>query len=102
MLTVTVYTAGPGCVQCRLTRQCLTRAGIAFTEIDLTDEVNGPHRDYVTEELGYSQAPVVMVDDEPEHHWSGFQPALIARLAEQVVRPTRIYASESPRRGVSR
>lgn len=81
MITVTVYTTGPACMQCRLTRQCLTAAGIPFTEIDLTDDVNCNHRDYVTDELGYSQAPVVIVDGEPEHHWSGFQPALITRLA---------------------
>lgn len=81
MTTVTLYTTGPACMQCRLTRQCLTSAGIGFTEIDLTEDANGNHRAYVTDELGYSHAPVVIVDGNPEHHWSGFQPALIARLA---------------------
>lgn len=82
MITVTVCTTGPGCMQCRLTRQCLSTAGIPFTEVDLTDDANGNHRDYVTVDLGHSQAPVVVVvDGEPEHHWSGFQPDLIARLA---------------------
>jgi glutaredoxin-like protein NrdH len=43
-------------------------------------------REYVTEELGYSQAPVVCVDGEPEHHWSGFRPDLIDRLARTAER----------------
>ncbi|MDX2377781.1 glutaredoxin family protein [Microbacterium sp. LRZ72] len=81
MVSVTVYTTGPACVQCRLTRRRLDEAGIRHSEIDLTLDVNAAARDYVTEDLGYSQAPVVVVDGEPEHHWSGFRPDRIDHLA---------------------
>ena len=81
MVSVTLYTTGPACVQCRLTRRRLDEAGIRYSEIDLSMEVNAAARDYVTEDLGYSQAPIVVVDDEPEHHWSGFRPDRIDHLA---------------------
>ena len=81
MVTVAVYTTGPACVQCRLTRRRLDEAGIRYTEIDLTLDANAAARVYVTEDLGYSQVPVVVVDDEPEHRWSGFRPDRIGHLA---------------------
>lgn len=82
MTTVTVYTTGAGCPQCALTERLLTAAGIPLTDVDLTDEANAAARDYVTGELGYSRAPVVVVDDHD--HWSGFQPDLIKRLASHL------------------
>lgn len=82
MSTVTVYTTGRQCPQCALTEKVMDAAGIRFTEVDLTDEVNAPARDYVTGDLGYTQAPVVVVDDQD--HWSGFQPDRIRRLAEHL------------------
>ncbi|WP_103663358.1 glutaredoxin family protein [Microbacterium sp. CJ77] len=81
MVSVTVYTTGPACVQCRLTSRRLDEAGIRYTEIDLTLDANAAARHYVTEDLGYSQAPVVVVDGEPEHHWFGFRPDRIDHLA---------------------
>lgn len=81
MVSVAVYTTGPACVQCRLTRRRLDEAGIRYTEIDLTLDANAAARDYVTDELGHSQAPVVIVDGEPEHHGSGFRPDRIDYLA---------------------
>lgn len=85
MSTVTVYTTGRQCPQCALTKKVMDADGIRFTEIDLTEEVNQAARDYVTGDLGYTQAPVVVVDDHD--HWSGFQPALIKRLAEHLQGP---------------
>lgn len=82
MTTVTVYTTGPACPQCALTEKVMAAAGIAFTEVDLTQEFNGDARDYVTGDLGYAQAPVVVVDDQD--HWSGFRPDLIKRLADHL------------------
>ena len=35
MSTITVYTTGPACMQCRLTKPALTTAGIGFEEIDV-------------------------------------------------------------------
>jgi glutaredoxin-like protein NrdH len=81
MICVTVYSTGPGSMRCTLTCRCLTVASIPFTVVDLTAEQNAAQRSFVTDELGYTEAPVVLVDDDPQHHWSGFRPDLIDRLA---------------------
>jgi glutaredoxin-like protein NrdH len=65
----------PGCQQCRLTSLSLDKAGIKYTSVDLT--TNDAALEYV-QDLGYAQAPVVVVDDH--HHWSGFNPTEIERL----------------------
>ncbi|SFV24950.1 glutaredoxin-like protein NrdH [Micrococcus terreus] len=77
MPTITVYTTGPACMQCRLTTTALTTAGLGFEEIDVRQTPEA--LDYIQDELGYTQAPVVVVDDED--HWSGFQPDQIRRVA---------------------
>ena len=81
MLSVTVYSTGSSCQRCRLTIRKLEEARIRFTVIDVTDADNTAAREFITEDLGYSEAPVVIVDNEPQHHWSGFRPDLIDRLA---------------------
>ena len=81
MVSVTVYAVGEACQQCRLTCRALREVGIAITIVDLSVSGDAATREYVTSELGYGQAPVVVVDDEPEHHWCGFRPDLIRRLA---------------------
>ena len=81
MLSVTVYSTGASCQRCRLTIRKLEEARIRFTVIDVTDADNTAAREFITEDLGYSEAPVVIVDNEPQHHWSGFRPDLIDRLA---------------------
>lgn len=79
-MSVTVYSAGPLCMQCKLTQDLLKKLEIPFTVVDLRE--NDAAREYVTDDLGYSQAPIVCVDGEPENHWSGFQDDLIKRLAQ--------------------
>lgn len=79
-LRVTVYSAGPTCGRCQVTCLHLRKRGIAFDLVDLTLEVNAPAREYVTDDLGYTEAPVVVVEGEPENNWSGFRPDLIDRL----------------------
>jgi len=81
MLSVTVYSTGPSCQRCRLTIRKLEETGIRFTVLDVADANNLATREFITEDLGYSEAPVVIVDNEPQHHWSGFRPDLIDRLA---------------------
>lgn len=76
---VTVYSAGSTCRQCEWTCVRLSESGIPFRVVQLA--TNDAAREYVTEDLGYSRAPVVVVDGEPEHHWSGFDPIHIDRLA---------------------
>lgn len=82
MNTVTVYSTGPACQRCRLTHECLEAAGIPHAVIDLTIESNAAAREYVMSDLGYTEAPVVVVDDHD--HWSGFRPDLIRRLADRL------------------
>lgn len=83
MIKIVIYTTGDGCMQCRLTKQLMNAVGLAYLDIDLTDPANEAAREYVTEDLGYSSAPVVVVDEHD--HWAGFRPDyiqdLIARLA---------------------
>ena len=81
MRTITVYTTGPSCMQCRLTTKALTAAGLDVEEIDVRQRPE--LLDYLQGDLGYTQAPVVVVDDED--HWSGFQPDQIRRIAATLV-----------------
>ena len=72
MALIIIY-GKPGCVQCRATERALDKAGIAFRKVDLT--TNADALAWVTEDLGYTQAPVVYVEDgSGQSHWSGFRP----------------------------
>lgn len=75
----TVYTTGPACVQCTLTESLLADLDIPFVECDITRSENHDARDYVVGDLGYTRAPVVVVDEHD--HWSGFQPDELKRIA---------------------
>lgn len=74
---VIVYSTGPTCVQCGLTYRVMASKGITYTVVDVT--TNKAALEYITEDLGYSQAPVVVASDQ--NHWSGFRPDKIAQLA---------------------
>ena len=76
-MTITVYTK-PACVQCNATYRALDKAGMDYTAVDISEDVEA--RDYVMA-LGYLQAPVVVAGDE---HWSGFRPDRIKALLTQV------------------
>lgn len=82
MLTLTVYTTGPACGKCAMTKNMLRGKGIPFVEVDLRE--NDAAREYVVEELGYSTAPVVVVDDHD--HWSDLRPDEIERVAAAIAR----------------
>jgi glutaredoxin-like protein NrdH len=73
---MTVYSK-PNCVQCTATYRALDGKSIEYQVIDLT--TNAAALEYVMEELGYSQAPVVVVDEHD--HWSGFRPDKISQHA---------------------
>lgn len=80
MLTIAVYTTGPGCGRCLVTKRALDNEGIPYREVNIRE--NPAAREHVTEELGYSEAPVCVVEDGTgEDHWSGFRPDEIARVA---------------------
>lgn len=76
--SVTVYST-PTCVQCKATYRALDDHAIAYRVVDVS-QVQAA-REYVTDELGYSSAPVVVDDADDENHWTGFRPDLIERLA---------------------
>lgn len=77
-MTLTLYTK-PSCFGCTKTKELFTRAGIPFSEVDIT--ANEAAFEYITEELGYSQAPVVVYEkDGSEDHWSGLNPVKVSHV----------------------
>ena len=82
-MTITVYSK-PACVECNSTYRALDSKGLAYVVVDLTEVPAA--LEYVSDELGYSQAPVVVVDDE--NHWSGFRPDLINKIAKRAILPS--------------
>jgi glutaredoxin-like protein NrdH len=97
MISVTVYSTGPDCMQCTMTCRTLAAEGIRFHVQDLRECAAALA--FVTEELGYTQAPVVILDQEPQLHWSGFRPDLIAQLAQRVS-ASRPPVAPQPARGM--
>lgn len=85
-LPMTVYSKPADCMQCKMTYRALARQGLVegvhYSTIDVTDPANAEHLDYITEDLGYAQVPVVVID--ATQHWSGFRPDQIKRSAEWV------------------
>lgn len=75
---LTIYTTGPACGKCRMTKMALDSKGVPYREVDITQ--NPEARAYVTEELGYTVAPVVVVDNED--HWCDLRPDHIDRIAK--------------------
>lgn len=78
-MTLTIYTKPAGCFGCTKTKQKFSEAGVLFQEVDVT--TNPAAFEYITEELGYSQVPVVVYDkDGTENHWSGLNPGGIEQI----------------------
>lgn len=80
MLTLTVYTTGPSCGKCRMTKIMLDAKKIPYVEVNIND--NPDAYTYVTQDLGYSTAPVVVVDDQD--HWCDLRPDHIGRVASHL------------------
>lgn len=72
----TVFTK-PDCIQCERTQAQLTRRAVPYDTRDVTTDPEAYR--YITEDLGYQQAPVVVTDDG--QHWSGYRPDKIKALA---------------------
>lgn len=79
MTTVTVFTK-PSCVQCTATYRALDSKGIEYIILDLSEDPIALER---VKELGYLQAPVVLVETfgQLTEHWSGFRPDKVDELA---------------------
>ncbi|GAB3522838.1 glutaredoxin family protein [Arthrobacter monumenti] len=78
-MTITIYTKPQGCFGCAKTKDLFKAAGVAFTEVDIN--TNEQALEYISEELGYAQAPVVVYDkDGTEDHWLGLNPEKINQV----------------------
>lgn len=75
----------PHCSKCNATKSALTSRGLIegrdWTEHDLSLPENEAARAWVMEDLGYKEAPIVVLDDDD--HWSGFRPDRIITLQSQ-------------------
>ena len=79
-MTVTIYSKPykSGCFQCDKTKDLFDAAGIEYTFMDITG--NDAALEYISEELGYAQAPVVICEIEGSiNHWAGLNPPMIAK-----------------------
>ena len=85
----TVYTK-PDCPQCDKTKAYFDSKGISYTAVDITEVPAA--LEYITEELGYSQAPVVQNNADDQDLWSGLRrDKLVQALMSHT--PTRIEAA---------
>lgn len=83
----TVYTK-PSCPNCDRTKDYFDSKGITYTTVDIT-EVPAALA-YITEELGYSQAPVVVNNSDDQDHWCGLRrDKLVAAAMHYITTPTR-------------
>lgn len=82
MPPVQIYST-PGCPACKITARQFEAKGVAYQMVELA---SNPERAADFAEHGYTQAPVVMVPNDPSYgdaagsHWSGLQPDKIATL----------------------
>lgn len=65
-----VYTK-PDCPNCDKTKAYFDARGITYTAVDITE--NSAALEYITGELGYSQAPVVVNNADDQDRWSGLR-----------------------------
>ncbi|MFM9432795.1 glutaredoxin family protein [Arthrobacter sp. MP_2.3] len=66
----TVYTK-PACPNCDKTKAYFESKGITYTAVDITE--NPAALEYISVELGYAQAPVVVSNSDDQEHWSGLR-----------------------------
>jgi glutaredoxin-like protein NrdH len=72
---ITVYTK-PACVQCEQTKKLLTKNGLEFDVIDITEDSEAYDR---LIGMGFQAAPVVVTDDDS---WAGFNATKINGLVK--------------------
>ena len=78
-MNTTVYSK-PSCVQCTATYRALKKDGTPHETVDISEDADAYA--FVTEVLGHSAAPVVVVRDGEEifKHWSGFNRDNVAAI----------------------
>lgn len=80
---ITVYTAGPSCMQCRLTEKRLTALGLTY-DLRPADELSDELREQAAALGAAIQAPLVLVRDsggELSQAWGGYRLDQIDALA---------------------
>ncbi|GAA1565629.1 glutaredoxin family protein [Leucobacter aridicollis] len=80
---ITIFTAGPSCIQCRLTEKLLSSLGFAY-ELRPADALSDELRAQAMALGAVIQAPLVLVRDasgELAQAWGGYRPDLIDVLA---------------------
>jgi glutaredoxin-like protein NrdH len=75
----TIYTT-PACGDCTQTKGYFDRKGVTYRSVDVT-EVPAAFV-YITEELGYSQVPVVVNNSDDQDHWAGHRMDKLVRAAK--------------------
>jgi glutaredoxin-like protein NrdH len=70
---IIVYTK-PQCVQCEQTKKLLTKNGLEFDTVDITQDTEAYDKVVA---MGFLAAPVVVTKDDS---WAGFQPEKINGL----------------------
>lgn len=86
----TVYTK-PGCSNCDRTMEYFDSKGITYTPVDITEVPAA--LEYITAELGYSQAPVVVNNSDDQDHWSGLRRDKLVHAAMTGTTSNRTEAS---------
>ncbi|AEJ93733.1 NrdH [Mycobacterium phage Euphoria] len=66
---VTVFTTGPDCFKCTLTKNALTRGGVEYREVRLDKD---PEALALVKSKGFQSAPVVHVSDG-DKWWDDFR-----------------------------
>ena len=72
---ITVYSK-PACVQCEQTKKLLTKNGLEFKTIDITQDEEAYNK---VVEMGFMSVPVVIAGEDS---WAGFQPDKINGLVQ--------------------
>lgn len=78
-MNTTVYSKKP-CVQCTATFRALDKDKTPHETVDITEDAEAYA--FITEVLGHSAAPVVVVRDGDEivKHWSGFDRDMVSAI----------------------
>jgi glutaredoxin-like protein NrdH len=78
---VTIFTTGPGCHLCHVTKAHLKKRGVVFEEIRIDEQPEWADR---LKTMGYMTAPVVLVGEDDV--WEGYSSDSINEWARDLVR----------------
>ncbi|WP_195226012.1 glutaredoxin family protein [Schaalia turicensis] len=80
-MDVTIYSK-PNCPQCEATKRKFTKEGVAFREVDVSEDKRAFMR--VRDEWGYQRVPVIEVRGEGfDVRWDGFRPERMKAVIDE-------------------